>query len=135
MHRIPLSYPIFSGLPVCRQHSPLYDAFSLFYTRSVLSPLYAFSSLFSCRFPCPALQRPAGYYFSAKVSGSSNLANAGCAASEAQKSSSPLSSVFFRFILVRLSLPPSRGRKIIPEAANRPNKGKQTKQTRLNYEL
>lgn len=63
MHRIPLSYPIFSGLPVCRQHSPLYDAFSLFYTRSVLSPLYAFSSLFSCRFPCPALQRPAGYYF------------------------------------------------------------------------
>ncbi|MCB5696716.1 hypothetical protein LIQ92_17640, partial [Fusicatenibacter saccharivorans] len=66
-----------------------------------------------------------GYYFSAKVTGRSNLANAGCAASEAQKSSSPLSSVFFRFSLVRLSLPPSRGRKIIPEAANRPNKGKQ----------
>lgn len=131
MHRIPLSYPIFSGFPVCRQHSPLYDAFSLFYTRSVLSPLYAFSSLFSCRFPCPALQRPAGYYFSAKVTGRSNLANAGCAASEAQNL--PLRCRAY-FSLQPCPIVPAtfKRQKIIPEAANRPNKGKQT---RLNYEL
>lgn len=134
MHRIPLSYPIFSGLPVCRQHSPLYDAFSLFYTRSVLSPLYAFSSLFSCRFPCPALQRPAGYYFPQRYPAVPILPMP-AAPRVRRKIFLSVVERIFRFILVRLSLPPSRGRKIIPEAANRPNKGKQTKQTRLNYEL
>ncbi|WP_287649149.1 hypothetical protein, partial [Bacteroides sp.] len=46
------------------------------------------------------------------------------AASEAQKSSSPLVSVFFLFSLARLFLPPLDAEKIIPEVANRPNRGK-----------
>jgi len=46
------------------------------------------------------------------------------AASEAQKSSSPLVSVFFLFSLARLFLPPLDAEKIIPEVANRLNRGK-----------
>ena len=46
------------------------------------------------------------------------------AASEAQKSSSPLVSVFFLFSLARLFLSPLDAEKIIPEVANRPNRGK-----------
>jgi len=62
--------------------------------------------------------------FSAKVIASPSRVNAGIQPQVKRKNLPPLVSVFFLFSLARLFLPPLDAEKIIPEVANRPNRGK-----------
>jgi hypothetical protein len=63
--------------------------------------------------------------FSAKVIASPSRVNAGIQP-QVKRKNLPLRwvSVFFLFSLARLFLPPLDAEKIIPEVANRPNRGK-----------
>jgi len=101
--------------PACPFSCFIIPCFSVFYSFFI----YFYLSLFCCRATLPWIE-----FFREGNRQSQSCQCRHSAASEAQKSSSPLVSVFFLFSLARLFLPPLDAEKIIPEVANRPNRGK-----------
>ena len=115
-----------SSKTVRREVRPGCPLYCFTYSRSFSNHFHL--PIFCCRATCRGLN------FSAKVICPSQSCQCRCsAASEPQKSSSPLSSVFLRISLVRLFLPPSECRK------NHPDGRKQAEQreikNKVKYEL